>query len=161
MDNNQMFNNNNQQPEVYAPMDAQQPTEPAPQFNAAPQFNEAPQYNASAQYDAPQYDMQSAQYTAPQFEMSQPEEEENNGGIGFSITGMILGILSVISCYCCGGILGIPGLILSIIALRKKANGKGMAIAGLITSCVGLLGLLIYAIAFATGLASESLYYYY
>lgn len=63
----------------------------------------------------------------------------------FSITGMILGILSIVCCCCsCRGIplsilLAVAGLVFSIIALVKHCPGRGMAIAGVICSSVGLL----------------------
>ena len=80
MDNNQMFDTNNNQPEVYAPMDAQ-PVEAAPQYDAQPQYNAAPQYNTQAQYQQPQYAQ--PQYAAPQYAAPQPAKKSNK--IGFAI----------------------------------------------------------------------------
>ncbi|MGN1147527.1 MAG: DUF4190 domain-containing protein [Lachnospiraceae bacterium] len=74
---------------------------------------------------------------------------KNNGMIGFAITGMICGILSIISC--CFSIVGIliaaVGLVFSIIALAKKYDGRGMALAGVICSAIGLCMSLIMTIA--------------
>ena len=61
-----------------------------------------------------------------------------------AITGMVLGIVGLCtSIFYIGGLVGIVGLIFSIIALRKAgrglAGGKGMAIAGLVTSILGIV----------------------
>ena len=58
-----------------------------------------------------------------------------------SITGLVLGILSL-----CGGfVVGIPGLICSIIGLNKisksasDVGGRGIAIAGIVMSSLGII----------------------
>ncbi len=60
---------------------------------------------------------------------------------GKSIAGMVLGILSIVSPYV-GLILGIIGIVLSKKALDEikisNEQGKGMAVAGLVTSIVGV-----------------------
>jgi hypothetical protein len=74
-----------------------------------------------------------------------------------AVAGLILGILSLFgSCCCCYGLpFSIPGVIVSAIALaqlRKVDNqgGKGMAIAGLVLSLLGIaLGLSLFALGFA------------
>lgn len=62
------------------------------------------------------------------------------GDQGLAITGLILGVLSLICC--CTG-MGFPfavgSLIVSIISLNQKKPGKGMAIAGIVCSVLGLL----------------------
>ncbi len=63
---------------------------------------------------------------------------------GLAITGMVLGIVGVCtSLFYIGGVIGIVGLVFSIIAIRKAnrglADGKGMAIAGLVTSIVAII----------------------
>lgn len=63
---------------------------------------------------------------------------------GLATTGMILGIVGACtSLFYIGGLIGIVGLVFSIIALRKAsrglAGGKGMAIAGLVTSIFGIV----------------------
>ena len=63
---------------------------------------------------------------------------------GMAITGMVLGIVgAVTSLFYVGGFIGIIGLIFSIIALRAvgrgQAGGRGMAIAGLVTSVIAIL----------------------
>jgi len=74
-----------------------------------------------------------------------------------AITGLILGILSVIGCCCCYGLpFSIPGVIVSGIALAQlkrdtnQQGGKGLAIAGLVLSLVGIaLGLALLALGSA------------
>ncbi|MBP1566334.1 MAG: DUF4190 domain-containing protein [Oscillospiraceae bacterium] len=66
---------------------------------------------------------------------------ENGGGSkGVAIAAMVFGIISIVL-LCCGigGLFGIVGLILSIIAIAGKKNGKGMAIAGLIMSIISVV----------------------
>lgn len=74
---------------------------------------------------------------------------------GFAITGLILGIFSLLACFCCAGIpFNILGIVFSAIALAQIKNrpdefsGKGIALAGLICSIVGLiLGVTILAVS--------------
>ena len=59
---------------------------------------------------------------------------------GFAIASLVLGILSIVLCCMYGGFLfGIPGAILGIVSLVKHENKMGMAIAGIITSYVGII----------------------
>ena len=72
------------------------------------------------------------------------EETASEGGLkGLSIAGLIVGIASLLCCAfpCLNFILGIVGLILSIIAKKKKAGGP--ATGGLITSIIGLVASVI------------------
>ena len=87
--------------------------------------------------------MDNNNYEAPQAQYyQQPEATWNNdapnveGGKGFAITSMILGILSIICCQA----LSIPAIIFFIVA-KAKGSHSGMAIAGLVC---GILGLLIW-----------------
>jgi len=73
---------------------------------------------------------------------------------GFAIAGMIMGILSLTVCFCCYGFpFNILGLVFSLVALSQIKQfpqsycGKGMAIAGLVLSCVsiGLSAILLMA----------------
>lgn len=78
-------------------------------------------------------------YTAPVVNQSPNYNPNyNQGSAGMSIAGMVLGILSICCC-CISYVFAIPAFIFSIIALAKKKSGKGMAIAGLITSIIGLI----------------------
>lgn len=78
---------------------------------------------------------------------------------GFAVTGLILGIISlVISFCCCGGLpLNLLGLLFSGIGLAQinrqpdVYTGKGVAIAGLVISALSLLlgiGVMIVSVAF-------------
>ncbi len=82
---------------------------------------------------------------------------------GFAVTGMILGILSVVfglSCclFCCYGMpFNILGLIFSVIGLIQISNnpqrysGKGMAITGIVLSLISLFISLILLIVIGAG----------
>lgn len=85
---------------------------------------------------------------------------------GLEIGALVCGIISILSCACCGLglVLGIVALVLAIMSKKKNAEGKfsGMALAGLICGIVGILCggtyLLLYGVGFAAGL-SEMQYY--
>lgn len=87
--------------------------------------------------------------TDPMNNMGEPQQ---NGSSGMSIAGMVLGIVSII---CCGGlgiVCGIVGVILSALALKDNKPGRGMAIAGVVCSLVGIVGGIIYLIFYATSI---------
>lgn len=69
---------------------------------------------------------------------SVPVEQNVNESNGMAIASLVLGILGFLGSCCYGGILGIPGLILGIIAL-KKGQSKGMAIAGIVLSVLSIV----------------------
>lgn len=74
-------------------------------------------------------------------------------GIGFSIAGMVCGILSMMACILLifDLLLAIPGLVFSIISLTKKYDGKGMAVAGVVCSACGTvlsIGFMIFCLSF-------------
>ena len=60
---------------------------------------------------------------------------------GFAIASLVLGILSLVCCcfWYVSGIFAVLGLAFSIIVLVKHKPGRGMAIAGLICSAIGLI----------------------
>ena len=64
-----------------------------------------------------------------------------NGNIGLSIASMVCGILALLCC--CSGffgiVLSIGAVVLGVISIKNNYDGKGMAIAGLITGGIGLL----------------------
>ena len=64
----------------------------------------------------------------------------SNGNIGFAIASMVCGILSLICC--CFSlfslVLGVAAVVLGIVCLSGKYEGKGMAIAGIITGGIGI-----------------------
>lgn len=69
---------------------------------------------------------------------------------GLAIASLVLGICSL-TLICCGGfLLGIPAVVLGVIAMKKadrgEASGKGMAIAGVTTGGIALTLILIYIV---------------
>lgn len=66
--------------------------------------------------------------------------DPSNARTGMSVTGMVLGIVSIVTAWliAVGLLAGIGGLIFSVIGRKQEPAGRGMALAGLITSCVGL-----------------------
>lgn len=66
-------------------------------------------------------------------------QQEPKKSKGLAIAAMVVGILSMTLCCTVGSVLGLVGLILGIVSLSKKEDGKGMAIAGIITSAIGIL----------------------
>ena len=79
----------------------------------------------------------------------------SNGNIGYSIASMVCGILSILCCCFTylGIILAIAAIVLGIVSLKKNADGRGMAIAGLITGGVGAV-LAIIVLIMAAGASS-------
>jgi hypothetical protein len=71
-----------------------------------------------------------------------------------AIISMILGILSLLLC-CCWYIsvpLAIASLVLGILAIKNNEPGRGMAIAGIVTSSVGIvLLILLFGLGMAIG----------
>ncbi|HIU74907.1 MAG TPA: DUF4190 domain-containing protein [Candidatus Pelethocola excrementipullorum] len=68
------------------------------------------------------------------------QNQQPQGSSGLSIASMVLGILSIVfSCLGLGWILGVIGLILGIVAIFNKNQGRGMAIAGITTSAISIL----------------------
>lgn len=83
--------------------------------------------------------------------MNENNTNENNtngqfspqpSGLGISITSVVLGIVSIII-FCCfhqfSFIFGIIGLILGIVSIKNGYQGRGLAIAGIVTSSVSLV----------------------
>ena len=56
-----------------------------------------------------------------------------------AIVALVLGILALILPKIWGGLLGVAGLVVSIISLVKKMNPKGFAIAGIVLSLLGII----------------------
>lgn len=81
-----------------------------------------------------------------------PENAEKKN-IGFAVASMVLGICSLVFC-CCLWFLSIPcaivGVCLAGMSLRQNRGGKGMAVAGLVTSIVAIAFLVISLIAAAS-----------
>ncbi|WP_277935199.1 DUF4190 domain-containing protein [Parablautia muri] len=98
------------------------------------------------------YDSQASQYYTGGLD----EGKQGGGNIGFAIASLVCGIISLVCC-CLGlfsAVLGIAAIVLGIITLCFKYDGKGMAIAGIITG-----GLALVFVIFAMIIGSSSAYY--
>lgn len=112
----------------------QLPQEPVEENSSLEQQN--PYIQQSEPMEQP-YSIETPQENPPQapYELNYYQEQSvPQGGKGLSIAALVFGIISIVSC--CTVFLSIPcsivAIILSIIALKQKKNGKGLAIAGLI-----------------------------
>ncbi len=85
----------------------------------------------------------------------------NGGGnIGFSITSMICGIVSILCCCTAFGfVAAIIAVVIGIIAVKSKYDGKGMAIAGIITGGIGIFVWIVFMIIGGFGLFLDILEY--
>lgn len=100
-------------------------------------------------------------YQNTQQNLAQMQSQSTESASGFAIAGMVCGILSIVCCcaWYISGILGILGLVFSIMVLVKKMPGRGLAIAGIICAAIGLIlaiGLLVFALSVDKGLSSIS-----
>ena len=96
-----------------------------------------------------------------------PPPPQDNPGKGMSIAGMVLGIVGLVFALFLpyvGIVVAIVGLILSILGMKKSKEAgfpSGMAMAGLICSCIAIglniicLIIVICAVAALGGLAAE------
>ncbi|NMA80272.1 MAG: DUF4190 domain-containing protein [Clostridiales bacterium] len=75
----------------------------------------------------------------PNTEFQNPIEPQQ-GSNGMAIASMVLGIISVITCcwWQLSVVVGIVGLVLGILHNKKQTTGRGMAIAGIVLSIVGI-----------------------
>ena len=100
----------------------------------------------------------------PVYNAAAPAKQSN----GMAIGGFVCSLLGFLGVLCCGGLLSIVGLILSIIGLKKAKEldgaGKGLAIAGIVLGALGLLGGAIWTIISIIAAAAENtvntVYYY-
>lgn len=103
---------------------------------------------------------QNVYYTSSNTQYYSNDNQENinnqgGGNIGFAIASLVCGILSMVCCCLTlfSALLAIAAVVLGVITLCFKYDGKGLAIAGIIT---GGLGLLI--VIFAMLLGGSSFY---
>jgi hypothetical protein len=150
-DNPQSQNNQDINPQPpYQQTGYQQPPYQQPPYQQPP-YQQPP-------YQQPPYQQQQYQTPPPQPEYQyqqnyqQYQEPEVKKSSGMAIASMVLGIVSFIfSCVFYISIpAGIVGLILGIISLKNRKGGKGMAIAGVILSGIGLLIAIIVVITAAS-----------
>lgn len=87
------------------------------------------------------------------------EEQNKKGSVGFGVASMVLGIVSIL-CSCCFYYVSLPcailGIILAAVAMKKGGSGKGMGIAGLVTSIIALIPSII---AIALGGAIKDIFF--
>lgn len=138
-----------------APVVGQQPVQPNPYaapVPPAPNYAvQQPQYNRPPQPQQPYYGAvppQQAYYGAPQ------APQKNTRAHGLAIASMVVGIASIVLCYCYGiGLIGgIVGIILGIVA-RSRGNNEGFSLAGIILNAfgivMGVVGLLVLVAMFS------------
>ena len=131
------------------------PVQPAPQ--AAPQpVQPVQQYAEPAPQPVQQYAQPAPQPVQPVQQYAQPVQQaqpvyvqpvvaipaQPRKSSGMAIAGLIMGIFAIVLCWFPGvnWILGLLGLIFSIIGIAKKNGGaKGAAIAGLILTILGVV----------------------
>ena len=105
-------------------------------------YNNQGNYSNTASYSDPNAN-NAAVYNNYNYQNTAPATKTNT----CCVAGMIIGILSLISCGLFCGILPIAGIIVSIIGIKQAdelgENGKGMGIAGLVTSIIALVGLVM------------------
>lgn len=89
-------------------------------------------------------------------------EEATAGGNGLALASMIIGIVSLVltvTVCCCGGWVGIPMAIISIVGLilgimaKKKDQKKGFVMAGIICNSIAIVLGIILVIAAIVGVA--------
>ncbi len=145
-------NNNNNQNDIFSQNTAdthEQITDTAAKPVSA--FNMPAENKTYAAPDNTQY----TNYNSNTSYNTTPEETS----LGFGIASLVLGIISIITSCCCGlGIItSILGIIFGCVQPQDYAGKKpGIAIAGIITSCVGILFsiLLIMYMLFAGSLSN-------
>ena len=78
--------------------------------------------------------------------------------IGYGIASLVLGIVSIVFCWAFifGAVAGILGIIFFV--QQRKRSPSGMAVAGLVTSIIGLAISTLYSLAWIFFLATISFY---
>lgn len=80
--------------------------------------------------------------------------------VGLAVASMVCGIVGLVLSCCIPYlpiVLGIVGLVLGVVSLRKQAGGKGMAIAGVVCSIITLVPAVVMIVAGASILSSMGL----
>ncbi len=138
-----------QDPQHSYPEASQQPTE-QPTAGSYAGYGQGSPDTAGSQYQQPYGGQPQYQggYAAPGY--APPPKTQ-----GITITALILGIISLFfgAVPVLGLLLGAAAVIVSAVALNKKAHSRGMSIAGLITGIIGLIIGVIMTIVLFTGLA--------
>ncbi len=105
-----------------------------------------------------QYENRSSASAQPNYYSSDTGVKQGGGNIGFAIASLVCGIMSILCCCLTlfSGVLGLAAIVLGIITLSFKYDGKGMAIAGIAT---GSFGLVIAAFTLILSLSDGALHY--
>ncbi len=86
-------------------------------------------------------------------------EREQKGSSNLAVTSLVLGILAILMsiflfwAFYIAFVMGAIGLIMGIVSIAQHREGKGMAVAGIITSAIGLLISLVLGFLIILGLA--------
>ena len=132
------------------------PVQPAPQAAPQPVVQPVQQYAEPAPQPVQQYAQPAPQPVQPVQQYAQPVQQaqpvyvqpvvaipaQPRKSSGMAIAGLIMGIFAIVLCWfpVVNRILGLLGLIFSIIGIAKKNGGaKGAAIAGLILTILGAI----------------------
>ncbi len=154
-DNNYNYNNfggenpqqNNQQP--YGQPDYTQQNNYQQPYNQ-PDYTQQNNYQQS--YGQPDYTQQYGNMQSPQY-YPQPDNSR-----GMAIASLVMGIISLV---CCGSLFSILGIIFGAVSLSRKKQQNGMAVAGLILSCIAFVLWLVAIIFLASNGYFTGNYYYY
>lgn len=114
------------------------------------------QYYQNGQNDGSYMYNQPQQYNDAYYNQQYPMYNFQEKPKGFAIASLILGIGSLFTCCCTGFIsffAGVAGLVLGIISLKRNEDGKGMAIAGIVLSSIGIVLSIFIIILFIAGMA--------
>lgn len=132
-----------QTPQVVQPEYAPRPE----QTPASTELQAMPQYGAPEQvhYAQPQYAQ--PQYAQPQYGQPQYQQQVVGSGAsnGLAVAGFVVGLVSIFLPLIFGLGAGAAGLVLSIMGAAKSGTtgtGKGLAVAGIILSSVGIVFIL-------------------
>ncbi|MCI8871726.1 MAG: DUF4190 domain-containing protein [Lachnospiraceae bacterium] len=106
----------------------------------------------------PDHNWQQGNYNQPNFNQPPYQQNYNQPGYGFGIASMVCGILALITCclWCTCVPLAVVSIVLGVLQIQK-GTGKGMAIAGIVCSSVGLI-LFIALTVYGNYLQSSGIY---
>lgn len=130
-------------------------------------YSQGPQSFGSGSYNSNGTDKNSNVYNVssqPQYYTTDGNtsgtSNQGGGNIGFAIASMICGIFSLLCCCFTlfSAVLAIAAVVLGIITLCFKYDGKGMAIAGIATGGVGIV-IVIFSMILSSSEAYNSMVY--
>jgi hypothetical protein len=85
-----------------------------------------------------------------------PQQEKPEGGIGFGVASLVLGIIALVTfCLCVNIPCAILAIIFGIIQL-VRGNGKGLAIGGLITAGFSLVAMIVFWVVVGFSIPQKS-----